>query len=107
MEKTKLTILNPTIKSTISEDEYKTSSYSMVYELTNSGDHDLVITNIICSCGCTVPSFTRQPIKPNETTFVKLGFNPKNKKGLNVKSCEIFANIPNSPAKLSFEVTVK
>ena len=37
------------------------------FKFTNTGKAPLVITNATSSCGCTVPTWTREPIAPGET----------------------------------------
>ena len=37
-----------------------------VFKFTNTGDKLLVIHQAIASCGCTVPQYPKQPIKPGE-----------------------------------------
>lgn len=38
-----------------------------VFKFTNTGDNLLVIHQAIASCGCTVPQYPKQPIKPGES----------------------------------------
>lgn len=40
----------------------------------NVGDAPLVINQAIGSCGCTVPTFTKTPIKPGETGEIKVTY---------------------------------
>ena len=37
-----------------------------VFKFTNTGDKLLVIHQAIASCGCTVPKYPKEPIKPGE-----------------------------------------
>lgn len=46
-----------------------------VFEFTNVGDAPLVIENVYSSCGCTVPSWTKTPIQPNEKGEIKVKYN--------------------------------
>jgi len=48
-----------------------------VFEFTNVGDAPLVINQAIASCGCTVPSFTKTPVKPGEKGQIKVTYNGK------------------------------
>lgn len=43
----------------------------------NNSDHKFVIHNIITTCGCTVPFWTRQPIEPNTRDSISVEFSPK------------------------------
>lgn len=48
---------------TFSEDNPKVSC---TFKFTNTGDKLLVIHQAIASCGCTVPQYSKEPIKPGE-----------------------------------------
>ena len=43
--------------------------------ITNVGDKPLVINQAMASCGCTVPKFTKEPIKPGEKGELKIEYN--------------------------------
>lgn len=45
------------------------------FTFTNTGDAPLVITNATSSCGCTVPTWTKEPIAPGETGEMLVKFN--------------------------------
>lgn len=45
------------------------------FEVTNTGNEPLVITNIQTSCGCTTPEWSKEPVAPGTTTKIKVGFN--------------------------------
>ena len=47
------------------------------FKLTNNGKTPLTITEVAASCGCTSPSYTKEPIKPGETGEVKLTYDSK------------------------------
>ena len=36
------------------------------FRFTNTGDADLIISNASASCGCTIPEWPKEPIKPGE-----------------------------------------
>ena len=44
----------------------KGSNGVRVFEFTNTGDAPLIISNVTSSCGCTVPSWTKEPILPGK-----------------------------------------
>lgn len=46
-----------------------------VFEFTNTGDADLIVTNVQSSCGCTVPSKPKDPIKPGQTGKIEIKYN--------------------------------
>lgn len=45
------------------------------FEFTNTGDADLIITNVQSTCGCTVPSKPTEPIKPGMTGKIDVKYN--------------------------------
>lgn len=46
-----------------------------VFEFTNTGDADLIITDVKSTCGCTVPSKPKDPIKPGKTGQIEVKYN--------------------------------
>ena len=46
-----------------------------VFTFVNSGTAPLVINQAVASCGCTVPSYTKAPIKPGEKGEIKVTYN--------------------------------
>ena len=45
-----------------------------VFTFTNVGDKPLVINQAIASCGCTVPSYTKQPIAPGQKRMITVKY---------------------------------
>jgi hypothetical protein len=45
------------------------------FSFTNSGEIPLVITTVQASCGCTVTSYSKEPIEPSAKGFVKATYN--------------------------------
>ena len=50
-----------------------------IFSFTNTGTAPLIINNAVASCGCTVPSYSKAPIKPGEKGTVKVTYNGKGK----------------------------
>ncbi len=50
-----------------------------IFTFTNSGKEPLIISNAKGSCGCTVPEWPKDPIKPGEAGEIKVVYNSKNK----------------------------
>lgn len=44
------------------------------FQLTNTGKQALIITEAHGSCGCTVPEYTKEPIKPGQTVTIKVRY---------------------------------
>ncbi|MFM7854097.1 MAG: DUF1573 domain-containing protein [Flammeovirgaceae bacterium] len=45
------------------------------FKFTNTGKVPFIITNAQPSCGCTAPDWTKTPVPPGQTGFVKATFN--------------------------------
>lgn len=64
-----------------------------VFEFTNTGKTDLIITNAQGSCGCTVPEYPQNiPIAPGGTGSIRVGFNSSNMPNAQIKQVTITAN---------------
>jgi hypothetical protein len=77
-----------------------------VYKFTNNGKADLVLSNVKPSCGCTVPDYTKTPVKPGETGEVKVTFDSSGKSGSQQKSVTITANTETGTETLNFKANV-
>ena len=45
-----------------------------VFEFTNTGSAPLIISKVKSSCGCTVPSWSKEPIMAGETGTIKVKY---------------------------------
>jgi len=45
------------------------------FEFTNTGDAPLIITNAQSTCGCTVPSYPKEPIMPGKSGKIEVKYN--------------------------------
>ena len=57
---------------TFSEDDPKVTC---TFKFTNTGDGMLVIHQAVASCGCTVPIYPKEPIKPGEGGEITVTYN--------------------------------
>ena len=63
------------------------------FTLHNDGSQDLVITDVKPSCGCTVPSWPREAIKPGEKADIQVTFNSAGKLGPQQKYIMVRTNM--------------
>lgn len=79
------------------------------FTFTNTGKTPLIITNASGSCGCTVPSWPREPIAPGETGTIHVEFDSQGKPGNQTKQVTLTANtVPNKKIlNISAQVTPK
>jgi len=68
------------------------------FTFTNTGNEPLVISNAKGSCGCTVPSWPKEPIAPGATGTIKVKYDTK-RVGIIGKSVTLQSNAINDPAK--------
>lgn len=71
------------------------------FNFANIGKVPLVISAANASCGCTTPEWSKEPILPGKTGFIKVSYDPKNRPGVFNKTVTVFANIPNSSRVLT------
>lgn len=45
------------------------------FTFTNTGNSPLIINQAAASCGCTVPKYTKTPVKPGETGTIDITYN--------------------------------
>lgn len=57
---------------TFSEDDPKVTC---TFKFTNTGDGLLIIHQAVASCGCTVPEYSKEPIKPGESGEITVTYN--------------------------------
>jgi hypothetical protein len=62
------------------------------FKFTNTGDKDLLITDATSSCGCTVPDWPKEPVRPGKSAYMKVVFNSAGKEGFTEKEITIKAN---------------
>ena len=53
----------------------ETEKVTCTFKFTNTGDNLLVIHQAIASCGCTVPQYSKEPIKPGESGEIVVTYN--------------------------------
>ena len=63
----------------------------------NIGEERLIISSAKGSCGCTIPSWPKQPILPGNEAEVQVTFNSMGRKGKQRKTVTLITNsIPNT-----------
>lgn len=70
---------------------------STSFRFKNVGQSDLLISSAQGSCGCTVPEWPKEPIKPGEEGVIDVTFDSNGKKGMQNKTITLVANtVPNT-----------
>jgi len=76
------------------------------FKFTNTGKNDLIISRAVGSCGCTVPDYPKEPIKPGESGKINVSFNSAGKSGAQYKSVTIVANTKNGTEKIHIKASI-
>jgi hypothetical protein len=69
------------------------------FVFTNTGTAPLVISEVKKTCGCTVPSWPKEPIKPGATSKIKVHYDTKRIGNIN-KAITIYSNATDEPTKV-------
>ncbi|WPP53382.1 DUF1573 domain-containing protein [Catalinimonas niigatensis] len=77
-----------------------------IFKFTNTGEAPLIIQSASASCGCTVPSYPREPIAPGATGEIQVKFDSSNKPGIQNKTVSITANTDPSITRLTIKSNV-
>ena len=78
-----------------------------IFTFTNTGTEPLVISNAVGSCGCTVPSYPKEPIAPGKTGEIEVVYKPGKQKGVQSKTVTITANTEPKTTRLSISADVQ
>ena len=77
-----------------------------VFTFTNTGEAPLIIQSASASCGCTVPSYSKEPVPVGGTGEIAVRFNSKGKKGNQAPTVTVTANTFPKVQKLRLKGTV-
>jgi len=72
------------------------------FTFTNDGKEPLILSNVRSSCGCTVPTWPRQPILPGQSEVIKVKYDTKRVGTIN-KSISVYSNGKVSPIVLKIK----
>ena len=87
----------PAMKVSSSEHDFgkfKEEAGKQTYDFVvlNTGNQPLVIQNIVASCGCTTPEWTKSPIPPKGTGKITAIYDPANRPGAFNKTLSVYTN---------------
>ncbi len=93
----------PKIEFTNTEHDYGTieqgADGTCEFVFTNTGMESLVISDVHSSCGCTVPSYSKEPIKKGDKGTITVKYDTRRLGPIN-KSITVTTNAVNSPVTL-------
>ena len=76
------------------------------FRFTNTGNEPLVITSARGSCGCTVPTYPKEPILKGQSAVIKVTYDTK-RVGPFTKTVTIESNAKTNPKMLSIKGVVE
>lgn len=77
------------------------------FEFKNISKKPIIITNVKASCGCTSPSWTKEPIAPKKKGEVAARFNPNGRAGKFEKNVTVFYQEVGSTESQSILLKIK
>ena len=73
---------------------------SVVFEFKNEGMAPLVLSNVRASCGCTTPTWTKEPVEPGQVGSITVTYNPNGRPGRFQKTVTITSNATEPTVKV-------
>ena len=77
-----------------------------VFKFTNVGGNDLIISSANGSCGCTVPDYPKQAIRPGEDGDINVQFNSEGKSGIVSKTVTLVTNCEPNTTVLTIKAEI-
>jgi len=81
------------------------SDGNCVFTFTNNGKTPLLLSNVRSSCGCTVPLWSKEPIKPGKNGVINVKYDTK-RAGIFNKTITVNSNAVNSTVILKIKGNV-
>lgn len=63
-----------------------------VFDFVNRGNSPLVVNKVQASCGCTTPTWTKEPVEPGKKGSVTVTYNPAGRPGSFTKNITVYSN---------------
>lgn len=76
------------------------------FTFVNTGNNPLMIANVNVSCGCTVPSYSKEPVMPGKEGSVSIVFHSGGKQGIQHKQVFVIANTNPENTTLKFSADI-
>lgn len=80
---------------------------TVVFKFTNTGTKPLFIRHAAASCGCTTPEYTKDPVAPDSSGFIKVTYNPAGRPSSFTKTVTVTSNAIQPISKLTIKGVVE
>jgi len=77
------------------------------FKFTNNGKEPLILSNVKASCGCTTPSWPKDPILPGKEATILVTYNTQGRPGKFTKTITITSNASNPNKVITINGTVE
>jgi len=84
----------------------KGANAECIFPFVNISQAPVIITDVEASCGCTSPSWTKEPITPGNTGQIKVKYNT-NIAGIFTKTIMVYTNVNKTATILTIKGEVK
>lgn len=76
------------------------------FEFTNTGKSPLIIQRVSASCGCTTPTYTREPVLPGKKGSISVRYSTVRRPGTFHKTITVYTNVPDTVYVLAIKGNV-
>lgn len=80
---------------------------SYIFKFKNTGTSDLIIFDAYSTCGCTVPNYSNEPLKPGDEGQIEVIFDSSGRNGMQYKNITLKLNTPMREKTLTIKANVK
>lgn len=77
-----------------------------VFAFENVGNEPLILSNVQTTCGCTAPSWPKEPILPGKAGEITVKFNSRGKIGMQNKIITVISNAVNQRERIKIVTNV-
>lgn len=98
---------NPDTKMKFSNEEHNFGNIpegpavSFDFEFKNIGNEPIVLSGVQASCGCTTPTWTKDPVLPGKTGKITATYNTQGRPGNFVKTITVNSNVGTKVLKIT------
>lgn len=85
---------------------YEGEKVTTHFKFKNTGGSDLIVSSAKGSCGCTVPTFTKSPIKPGGEGVISVEFDSNRRSGAQAKAVSVLSNAQPSTVVLTVRALI-
>ena len=74
-----------------------------VFDFVNRGNSPLAVSRVQASCGCTTPTWTKEPVEPGKKGTITVTYNPTGRPGTFTKNITVYSNATEEQSTLTIK----